>query len=436
MFTPFLLWNAFLIILAQSSRWDGITMRPGECRPEGKIFKITSPDDVASLFADCTKIIGGIQIEAGYSGPLILPNITRIKGTIEVSHRRTNGITSIEAPELEELGDLIILNVDSMTRVSMPKLSSAYEVFWDHSANTTISVDLRSLRDAISVSFHGELSSVNLDSLVSANRLTIDGPGRDQKEGAGVSLDLSLPEFKWASSVSILGRISRISMPKLSSIVKQLSFGCASRFVDCPSKPEISLDLPQLTYVGEELSARGPLTGLSIPLLQDTQLLKIGSSAGLNVSLPLVQADQIRFDGCIDDINLPSLEKVRHISMKASHDSNLNCDVFLQKWTNFQPSPSRVECAKRPGIPEPLPDTELTRTFPGIGSLLLMSILILVIIRACRSRGSSLDKDEVEYEGEGEGGDISAFLNYTGREDDNEDAPKYPPPPPYSARQE
>jgi hypothetical protein len=74
--------------------------------------------EIDRITQNCTTIVGELGL-VDWSGPLTLPNITRIRSIRVYS----GDITAIELPALTYLGsDLLLTNLPSLRRVSLPEL--------------------------------------------------------------------------------------------------------------------------------------------------------------------------------------------------------------------------------------------------------------------------------------------------------------------------
>jgi len=68
----------------------------------------------------------GLQINASIAGPIEIPNVQSIKGSIEVVggiyKSDFPNITSFSMPDVKNITGLTIINVDKLTALSLPKL--------------------------------------------------------------------------------------------------------------------------------------------------------------------------------------------------------------------------------------------------------------------------------------------------------------------------
>lgn len=185
-----------------------------ECR--GWEF-INEPADLGK-FASCTTWDGTLDINYRFPGPLVLPNLVNITGTIKIeshgSFRQNQHLTSLEAPDLLSLGeDLLLDNIHSITRVSFPQLQTIRALTFTASGYN-LTIDFPSLAEAGSISIfdHASFKSVNFDSLRTvSDDLSIEGCGVcvQRLPTPPSSFGISLPLLESAGFIKLAGAMSR-----------------------------------------------------------------------------------------------------------------------------------------------------------------------------------------------------------------------------------
>ncbi|KAL5358562.1 hypothetical protein BJX96DRAFT_44940 [Aspergillus floccosus] len=261
-------WWPFLVgLLTFGCLMDVATAR--YCRGS---FNVTRPEDVETLFQDCTYVGGDITITHTYSGPFILPKVTSIGGTLELRYLTSlpgtdnstiPRVTSIELPDLKQIKNVEIGNITTLKTISMPQLETIRWrcAVYQHGI-TTDSLDLPSLRTVPIFHLAGAFSSVNVDSLRNVSEyLDLYGPGVGGRDGdTGKPLDLKFPSLVYAYRLLVEGRISSISMPKLKFLGRKHTDGGYSddvmvRVKDTPA----SLSFPSLRNLTGSFSVDGPI---------------------------------------------------------------------------------------------------------------------------------------------------------------------------------
>ncbi|CZR59058.1 uncharacterized protein PAC_08950 [Phialocephala subalpina] len=127
----------------------------------------------------CTTIRGSLYLFGNYTGPLQLPGVTRIGGSLAPYNDSTPNLTSVTADDLVEVGTLEVEGNSS--NIYSPQLTVVYEqveirtdaaiVNASPTNGSALDINLFSLVIAPEILLRGNISSLSLPALASTTRI-------------------------------------------------------------------------------------------------------------------------------------------------------------------------------------------------------------------------------------------------------------------------
>ncbi|KAL4950016.1 hypothetical protein BDW69DRAFT_187776 [Aspergillus filifer] len=268
------------------------------------ITKQSELDAIAS--SDCTTL-DRLTIWSNYTGPFNLPNITNITMV-----KQFQGYDPFANAEITSMAFSDLLSVDYFVLRSFVNMS----LNWRGWKSLIWRISFESLE-----SVKKELSICNtVECLETIN--------------PQASMDISLPALKRVNSLNVIGTVSNLSVPELTSIAYP-GVSDEAPLSDWPSTltlqlwgKRVGVVFPKLEHVEEEMVIKENIKTLSLPSLRTRgSLLGVRSDEILDVDLPIETADDIGFIGKIKSVNLPNLETLNAINVTS--DLEFDCDALV-----------------------------------------------------------------------------------------------------------
>ncbi|RDW81744.1 uncharacterized protein DSM5745_05301 [Aspergillus mulundensis] len=287
-------------------------------RTQAEIDKITQ---------NCTTIAGELGL-VDWSGPLTLPNITRINSITLYS----GNITSIELPALEYLGsNLLLTDLPSLRRVYLPRLEYIEGLYVDFASDAP-ELHLPKLTNTSSIYLRGNFSDQSFDSLRRVEKkfdiCNAVSCGYYSRMEAYTPMSLSFPVLESVGSFIVAGNVSSLSLPELSTLTCR-ECDWAALQLKLYGSSRIPVDLPKLSSVNGSLNIRGDIDSISLPSLQEyTRELIITPYEPLNITLPVEKAEDFLFTGNITSIQLPNIKDFTRIHIDS--DLDFDCDELWE----------------------------------------------------------------------------------------------------------
>ncbi|PLB49139.1 hypothetical protein P170DRAFT_475456 [Aspergillus steynii IBT 23096] len=297
--------------------------RSQECTPpDGQIyFNITGQDSIDALSSSCTTLVGPVSVASNFSGEFVLPKITNMTNEFSVTSKFSPNVAVIDLPDLEYMGSTFRLGsvAETLERISVPKVESLQSLsLYQYRDNAT--VDFRSLRTLKDLYIQGNYSRVRLDSLRNVTSLTICNTKECDFLGTQTArrgMKVSLPNLETVDILQVTGGIAKLAVPKISSGVIRVE----------SDKTPADFDFAQVTSVpdGSSLNIQGHITRLSLPRLESILgNFDVKTSHPLEVNLPVLTESQgLYLNGSIKSVSLPALEVPPRIRVHS--DLDLNC---------------------------------------------------------------------------------------------------------------
>lgn len=235
-------------------------MRPAALAEEcNRDFEIEYADNTKSLFANCTTIVGNIDLGEGFKGPITIGDVVNITGTVTLRAPSTDdpmgrsSVHRLEAPALEYLGGLVIPDTE-LGDVSLPKLKNVtgeISISPSNSGGSEVELRFPALEEAGGI-------DIGLDYMI-----------YDDASYPLPRLGVDLPSLRSAEYVRLWGYVNR-------SVLVLILFMTEMADLD-------SINMPELTTVGQPVDTRHTdRSGLEI------QLAEKGDE--LDISLPKLES--------------------------------------------------------------------------------------------------------------------------------------------------
>ncbi|KAL3440342.1 hypothetical protein BJX65DRAFT_35063 [Aspergillus insuetus] len=288
-------------------------------------YTVRTQNEVNTLARNCTEIVGELGL-VDWSGSLTLPNITRV-GTITLY---SGNVSSVDLPELEYLGgNLILTDLPTLSRVSLPKLEYIKGLYLDLVGDAP-ELQIPRLANASSVHLRGNFSTQSFDSLQNIEKLFDICNGLScgfySHMDASTSMSLSFPVLERVGSFKVGGNVTILSTPEVAAIT------CGNEECDWAAlhlrlygSSPIAVNFPKLSAMEGNFYIRGDIDSISLPALRDyTHEFIAVPYEPLNITLPVETGDKFLFSGNVSDINLPNLKSFSRIHVNS--DLKIDCD--------------------------------------------------------------------------------------------------------------
>ncbi|KAL4927870.1 uncharacterized protein BDV17DRAFT_113464 [Aspergillus undulatus] len=288
-------------------------------------YTARNQSEINSITEFCTEIAGELGL-VDWSGPLTLPNVTRIRSVTVYS----GDISSVDLPDLEYLGnDLILTNLPSLSRVSLPKLESIDGLFVDLVGDAP-ELQFPKLENVSSLHLRGNFSEQSFDALRNVEKeldiCNAASCGFYSRMDAFTSMSLSFPVLERVGSLVVGGNVSQLSTPEITSFTCNDCDWAALHLKLYGASP-IAVNFPKLSTMGGSFYIRGDIGSLSFPSLREyTHEFVVVPYEGLNITLPVEKGENFLFSGNVTDINLPNLKDFTRIYINESID--IDCDAL------------------------------------------------------------------------------------------------------------
>ncbi|BCS25430.1 uncharacterized protein APUU_50141S [Aspergillus puulaauensis] len=390
------------------------------CTPEpryGEIYsyEIDNQSALDSLASECTSINGSVVIAYNYTGSVYLPNIRSIDGDLAWypdsldQGSKTEDVKIfdlVSVPDLERLGGRLDVQSSFYFRnISVPKLSAVNGFVSIHHAHD---VDLRSLRKAEQVYIRGNLSSLRLESLEEVPK-DLNICTRDGCNGTGPSpssIGLLLLSLKSAGSIDLMGTISNLALPKLTSVgpnLFSLDSDPASFELTTEGGRPLNVSFPELDTVDGAMQLGGTIGSLSMPKIIDTNMtLTVETSSPLAIDLPLHRIRELEFRGNISSVNLPNLRRAAD-GISIYSNIPLDCDkVEAEIFPNVSISNGWRNCRVLDSTNEEPKSGGLSTSAKvgisigcGLAGIFLLSLILIYLLRRYEKRKEQLKDVEM-----------------------------------------
>ncbi|KAL6239365.1 hypothetical protein BDW75DRAFT_227253 [Aspergillus navahoensis] len=261
--------------------------------------------EIDTITRNCTTIVGELGL-VDWSGPLTLPNITRIRSIRVYS----GDITAIELPALEYLGsDLLLTNLPSLRRVSLPELEYTEGLYVDLVGDAP-ELYLPKLTNTSSIYLRGNFSDQSFDSL------------------RNVEKKLDICNAVSCGYYSLGGNASSLSLPELTTLTCK-DCDWAALHLKLYGSLRIAVNLPKLTAANGSLYVRGDIDSISLPSLREyNRELIVTPYEPLDITLPVERAEDFLFAGNISSVQLPNLTDFTRIHIDS--DLDFDCDTLWE----------------------------------------------------------------------------------------------------------
>lgn len=323
----------------------------------------------ASALANCQTYSGSIAIATGTTDNINLQGIRRITGSFTADN--VTGITSISAPDLQEIGDSFTLNgLTILSTLSFPALAKVDTIMWtalpalqglsfsqtgvqEVSSLEITNTQLSSL-DGINLQVVDRLYVTNNPYLESVN-MQLGNVTESLEFSANGDLNAEFPNLQWAYNMTFRN-CSEVSIPSLASVNGSLGFY---------SNSFESLAAPNLTNVGGSLAfvSNDALTNITMPELT---IVRGGLQLANNTALTEVNGfgalktveGALDLTGIFETVELPELADVRG-AFNLQSTSNISCDTFEELRSN-RVIKGKYTCVPDSANPEGLDGTSTT----------------------------------------------------------------------------
>ncbi|KAL4920475.1 hypothetical protein BDW62DRAFT_176534 [Aspergillus aurantiobrunneus] len=303
---------------------------------DGPTLYVSSQEGLAHLDG-CTSLTGNIVMLADYAGLFQLNGVTNMTGTVSMNFPDySESVTAFEM--LDVLDYTGALDLYQVSDVRLPKV----ERFGELSLRSYKGgqADLGALVEASFVGIAGiwkaslqSLRHVGPSGLILASDV-ID-PWRDVKLGA---IEVDLPALESAGCAVILGSISRLSLPRLSSIPGDPAVHAGDSGVSgiLVRNPPLDVQLPSLTTLDYAFSVRGAVSTLNMSsLAQAKDDISVSTNTSADISFPVLEhAERLRLDGQIQSFNLSALHSATTLDI--SSDITPPCadgsDIYIRPY--------------------------------------------------------------------------------------------------------
>ncbi|KAL3468573.1 hypothetical protein BJX64DRAFT_8457 [Aspergillus heterothallicus] len=290
-------------------------------------YTVRTQDDINTLTRNCTEIVGELGL-VDWSGSLTLPNITRV-GTITLY---SGDVSSVDLPELEYLGgNLILTDLPSLSRVSLPRLEYVEGLYLDLVGDTP-EIALPALANASSIYLRGNFTTQSFDSLRNVEKLfdICNGfsCGFYSHMDASTSMSLSFPVLERVGSLKVGGNVTSLSTPEVTAITcNNDECDWAALQLKLYGSSRIAVNFPRLSIMEGNFYIRGDIDSISFPALRDyTHEFITIPYEPLNITLPVETGHKFLFSGNVSGINLPNLKSFDRIHVDS--DLKIDCDQF------------------------------------------------------------------------------------------------------------
>ncbi|KAL4951634.1 hypothetical protein BDW69DRAFT_186223 [Aspergillus filifer] len=288
-------------------------------------YTARNQSEINAITESCTEIAGELGL-VDWSGPLRLPNITRIRSITVYS----GDLSSVDLPDLEYLGsDLRLTNLPSLARVSLPNLKSIDGLYVDFVGGAPV-LQLPKLTNISSLHLRGNFSEQSFDSLRNVEKeLDICNAvncGFYSHMDAFTSMTLSFPALERVGSLVVGGNVTSLSTPEVTA------FTCndcewSALYLKIYGASPIAIDFPKLDTMGGNIYIRGDIAALSFPALRNyTHEFIAIPNEPLNITLPVERGEKFLFSGNVTDISLPNLKDFTRIYIDP--DIDIDCDAL------------------------------------------------------------------------------------------------------------
>ncbi|KAL2867842.1 uncharacterized protein BJX67DRAFT_352380 [Aspergillus lucknowensis] len=306
-----------------------------EC-PQSRNYTVTTQAEIDSVTSDCTRIAGELAL-VDWSGPFTLPNITHVESIALYS----GSITTFELPHLEYYsGNLVLTNVPSLRKVSLPRLEYI-DVLHIGLVGDTPELHCPMLRNASSVFLRGNFASQSFPSLQNiatkfdiCNSINCDNYSY---MNASTSMDLSFPDLERVANFKVAGNMSKLSTPSVTAVTCADCHWAALHLKLFGSSP-IAVDFPKLSEVEGNVYIRGDIASISLPVAhQYPDEFTIIPHQPLNISLPVQRGLNFLFSGNVSSIQLPDLRDFSRIHINS--DISIDCDRLFEELKETSSTP-------------------------------------------------------------------------------------------------
>ncbi|KAL5001573.1 hypothetical protein BDV10DRAFT_146537 [Aspergillus recurvatus] len=281
--------------------------------------------EIDTITQNCTTIAGELGL-VDWSGPLTLPNITRIRNIRLYS----GDVTAVELPALKYLGsDLLLTNLPSLRRVYLPELEYVQGLYVDLVGDAP-ELHLPKLTNTSSIYLRGNFSDQSFGSLRNVEKkLDICNAvscGYYSRMDAYTSMHLSFPSLERVGSLIVGGNVSSLSLPELKTLTCK-DCDWAALQLKLYGSSGIAVNFPKLTTTNGSLYIRGDIDSISLPSLREyNRELILTPYEPLDITLPVEQAEDFLFTGNISSIHLPNLTDFTRIHIDS--DLDFDCDAL------------------------------------------------------------------------------------------------------------
>ncbi|KAL3438649.1 hypothetical protein BDV09DRAFT_94303 [Aspergillus tetrazonus] len=281
--------------------------------------------EIDTITQNCTTIVGELGL-VDWSGPLTLPNITRIRSIRVYS----GDITAIELPSVTYLGsDLLLTNLPSLRRVSLPELQHIEGLYVDLVGNAP-ELHIPRLTNASSIYIRGNISDQSFHSLRNVEKkldiCNAASCGYYSRMNAFTSMRLSFPSLERVGSLIVGGNVSSLSLPELTTLTCN-DCDWVTLHLKLYGSSRIPVNLPKLTNTNGSLYIRGDIDSISLPSLREyNRELIMTPYEPLDITLPVERAKDFSFTGNVSSIKLPNLTDFTRIHINS--DLDFDCDAL------------------------------------------------------------------------------------------------------------
>ncbi|KAL4913512.1 hypothetical protein BDW62DRAFT_205476 [Aspergillus aurantiobrunneus] len=293
------------------------------------VYEVSRQEDLDAISQNCTAIDGRIRILTNYIGPLVLPNVTNITGTVSLDYSlEGTSLTSLEFPDLVYAGKLSLYSLTSLKNVSLPRLEYAGSINLAVPAELA-GLEFPALRNSSWINLAGSRSVRYKLSTVSSRSATRRGATSLSLLENRWILDLSFPVLERVQNLEVIGSVSSLFAPELASIVPLVDEATYSHSLKFGLHGEpVSVDLRKLSRIEDNAVIKGNITSPSLPALRNyAGLFGVDSDEVFYVNLPVESAGDISLMGKIQSAEFPNLTNFTEFNIWS--DLPFDCGAFV-----------------------------------------------------------------------------------------------------------
>ncbi|KAL5340956.1 hypothetical protein BJX70DRAFT_396337 [Aspergillus crustosus] len=290
-------------------------------------FILNVEQSISEVTQNCTTLVENVNLELASNQGAEFGRITNVTGTVPLSNS-SRQLTSIELPDLEYAGEIVLQGLPVLDRLSMPKLRVVGKLNVTLPSGSIASFDLRAWESAQEISLRGDFpTDVTFPSLREVNgRFTLGHEHTSWEEYDSGKPDVKSPvnyTFPLLEQVNGEFDIRRnflgFSAPRLANI--------GNLIMKSLGEP-LDLSFPALRAVGR-FQLHNNFARIETPVQLSAESLEFSircKQDGLTLYSPIEACDPITIQGPVKSLRFPNLKTFRALIVDT--DSPFSCQDF------------------------------------------------------------------------------------------------------------